>query len=363
LSQFTAASASVPIRLLHFSAGDSLISMGGQLSFSYAQNRIDLEFIGISFRNPADVVYRYRMQPGDEWNHTTSGQLSWPQLQHGRYRLEVQASADGTTWSPEPLVVAFVIQRPWYLSWSFMISAGIGLAALVWLMFRYQINRRMKKEKQHRHAVEIELKALRAQMNPHFIFNSLNAIQDFILSHRSEEANEYLTKFSRLIRLILVQSRKQLVTLEEEIQLLSHYLELESLRFGDKFDYEIEVAPGVDAGRVYIPSLLLQPVAENSVNHAFRGLSRKGRIRISAERKNSTIVCMVEDNGIGRTNQNHSVAGHLPVATSIIEERMTAINQLRGGSMRYQTFDLTDAAGQPRGTGTQFIFNSDLQPE
>jgi ligand-binding sensor domain-containing protein len=362
LSLFIEGGTNVPIRLLDFIAGDSSVSVNMQGAIPYSRNRIDIEFIGINFHSPDDVVYRYRLQPGDQWISTSRNRLSWPKMRPGHYSLEVQASLDGLTWSPEPLRLDFVVRPPWYLTWPVILFLILSLSGLIWLFFRFQLRRRLSKEQEQRRMVEIELKALRSQMNPHFIFNSLSAIQDFIFSHRMEEASEYLSKFSKLIRLILLQSRKQLVTLEEELQLLTYYLELESLRFRDKFDYEITIAKEFDLRRVYIPSLLLQPVAENSVNHAFQGLNRKGLLRISVEPKDSFIVCTVEDNGVGRNHRDRSVTDHVSVGTSIIEERISAFNQLRRGSIRYQSVDLTDEEGKPGGRSTQFIFDNDLKP-
>ncbi|MBK9731319.1 MAG: histidine kinase [Chitinophagaceae bacterium] len=127
-------------------------------------------------------------------------------------------------------------------------------------------------------------------MNPHFIFNSLNAIQDFIFQHKTEEANEYLAKFAKLIRAVLHQSRKKSVTVEEECELLKTYLELESLRFNNSFDWEIFTDQQLEINEVMIPSMLLQPVVENSIKHGFKNLERKGMLKISFKKKSMAFV-------------------------------------------------------------------------
>lgn len=221
------------------------------------------------------------------------------------------------------------------------------------LLLRYHYKMQLKKEEAHRKAIELELAALRLQMNPHFIFNSLNAIQDFIFQHKTEEANEYLSKFAKLMRAVLQQSRKKSVTIEEECDLLSTYLELESLRFNHSFAWEFEVAETVDIREMTIPSMLLQPVLENSVRHGFKNLARKGFVKITFTKEGDSIYCEITDNGHGRCAEKEQRNGSLSL--SIINERLAMLNQSLQQPCTLQVHDLFDE-GRPAGLKTVFSF-------
>ncbi|KAK6023801.1 histidine kinase [Ostertagia ostertagi] len=147
---------------------------------------------------------------------------------------------------------------------------------------------------------KLEMKALRSQMNPHFIFNSLNSIQKYIWENRQEDASEYLTKFARLIRLVLENSRHAAISLEEELNALRLYIEMEHRRNNQKFDYSITLAPDIDATNTFIPPLLLQPYVENAIWHGLSPKDERGKLTVSIEKKNGTLVCTIDDNGIGR---------------------------------------------------------------
>lgn len=171
--------------------------------------------------------------------------------------------------------------------------------------------------------LEAEQKALRAQMNPHFIFNALISIQNFIYRNDSKEAVSYLGKFSGLMRLILENSREELVSLESEIKLLDYYLSLEQLRMEQKFEYSIQYA-ALETEMIYLPSMLLQPFAENAIVHAFKGIDYPGRIEIQFEVLGEVLICTIADNGIGRVKAEEYKKENNPhrsLSTQIMEER------------------------------------------
>lgn len=147
---------------------------------------------------------------------------------------------------------------------------------------------------------EAELKALQGQMNPHFLFNSLNSIKHFILTNDKFVAADYLTNFSRLVRLILNNSKSKVISLDQELETLRLYIEMEQLRFPQKFEYEIKIEPGVNKLEVQIPPLILQPYVENAIWHGLMYKRERGRIEICARRENGFLLCSIEDNGIGR---------------------------------------------------------------
>jgi tetratricopeptide (TPR) repeat protein len=203
-------------------------------------------------------------------------------------------------------------------------------------------------------AKELEVQALRSQMNPHFIFNCLNAINRFILSHEAEAASDYLTKFSRMMRMIMNHSRHSTVTLADETEMLRLYLDMERLRFKDAFDYSIVIADDVDTEDVLIPPLLLQPFVENAVWHGLMHKEERGWLLISMSLDQEVLTCVIRDNGIGRERaaqlKSKSVEKHKSMGLQITAERMAL---LTGTGIREPFFtieDLYDEEGMPAGT-------------
>jgi tetratricopeptide (TPR) repeat protein len=203
-------------------------------------------------------------------------------------------------------------------------------------------------------AKDLEVQALRSQMSPHFIFNCLNAINRFILSHETEAASDYLTKFSRLIRMIMNHSRHATVTVAEEIDMLKLYLDMERLRFKDAFDYSIKTTPDVEEGEVLIPPMLLQPFVENAVWHGLMHKEGRGHLFIQIGLIGQVLTCVIRDNGIGRKNaallKSKSVEKHKSMGLQITAERMA----LMTGSMREEPFfTIRDLYDDGAATGTE----------
>ena len=157
-----------------------------------------------------------------------------------------------------------------------------------------------KKESFNRTVEQVNNKALRSQMNPHFIFNSLNSIQNFINANDSENANEYLIKFAKLVRMILENSREQEIELSKDLKALEIYMQLESLRLKHGFDYKINIDSNIDADNVLVPPLIIQPFVENAIWHGLQHKSERGKIEINISQKNNELLCIIEDNGLGR---------------------------------------------------------------
>jgi tetratricopeptide (TPR) repeat protein len=203
-------------------------------------------------------------------------------------------------------------------------------------------------------AKELEVQALRSQMNPHFIFNCLNAINRFILGHETEAASDYLTKFSRLMRMIMNHSRHSTVTLADEIEMLQLYLEMERLRFKDAFDYRLDVEEDLDTEEVRIPPLLIQPFVENAVWHGLMHKEQRGSLLIRLRVDGNRLTCIVRDNGIGRKRagmlRSKSAEKHKSMGMQITAERMALLAGAEDPKPFFQIEDLHDAMGAPAGT-------------
>ena len=203
-------------------------------------------------------------------------------------------------------------------------------------------------------AKELEIQALRSQMNPHFIFNCLNAINRFILGHETEAASDYLTKFSRLMRMIMNHSRNAYITLADEIDILRLYLDMERLRFKDAFDYRIVIADELDIDDIRIPPLLVQPFVENAVCHGLMHKEERGSLTIHFSAVEDELICVVRDNGIGRKHaaqlKSKSVERHKSMGMQITAERMALLSGVDATRPFFEIEDLYDEQGDAAGT-------------
>lgn len=213
---------------------------------------------------------------------------------------------------------------------------------------------------------ELEQMALRAQMNPHFIFNSLNSVQHFVLNKDVEGVNKYLGAFAHLIRQTLNNSGKQVISLEEEIKYLDTYLSLEKMKSNDRFSYAISVDEQIDKSATFIPGMILQPFVENSIRHGVAARENKDgmiSIRIS---KNGKLLCHIEDNGIGREKAGEmkrlsADAGYESKGMDITRNRIDTINRIYGTSISVNIDDIKDNSGQTAGTSVDIEFPPDLE--
>lgn len=202
-------------------------------------------------------------------------------------------------------------------------------------------------------ASELEMQALRAQMNPHFIFNCLSSINHFILKNEMEAASDYLTKFSRLIRIVLINSKNKLITLEDELEMLRLYLDMERLRFKNAFSYHINFTNSIDIDNIHIPPLLLQPFAENSIWHGLMNKEGEGRLEIGLSTENNFLICSITDNGIGRKAAAELKTFHekkKSLGLKITYERLAVINEDKEDKAFFEFEDLYDDQGNAAGT-------------
>lgn len=205
-----------------------------------------------------------------------------------------------------------------------------------------------------RKLAESELTALKAQMNPHFLFNCLNSINWYIIKNRPLDASKYLTKFSRLIRLILDNSKHQKISLAEEIEALRLYIEMEAIRFEEKFHYDFLLDDELDPGEVKVPPMILQPYVENAIWHGLMHLERPGHLRIALRREGAYLHCVIEDNGIGRTasraRKSAAVGERESKGMEITAHRIALLNKADGSEDLVRIVDLYDEKENPAGT-------------
>jgi LytS/YehU family sensor histidine kinase len=238
-----------------------------------------------------------------------------------------------------------------------ILFAGLGSAALIaFLVFVIWIQR--KRFRSDQKAMLLEQKLLRSQMNPHFIFNSLTNIQNFILTEKPDKANIYLSKFAMLVRNILDNSVEEYVVLDKEISTLENYLELQKIRYSGKFDYRIHIADEIDIDSIKIPPMLAQPFIENAIEHGIKHRETPGHIDIRFSLKENFLIFEVEDDGIGRQKAREIAIlkdpEHKSMATSLTRERLTNLNRKLKEKIQLEIIDLKNALGEATGTRVMF---------
>jgi len=331
----------------------------------HKNNNIRFEFAGISFRSSGEITYKYRLVGLDTaWKTTQDNFLSYPTLPSGQYKLELQA-INKFGFQSRMLSVPFTIEellveKTWFRSLVFATLLIFTFLFVYWLIRRVR-RRDMEKNDIRRRIAELEQLALKSQMNPHFIFNCLNSIQQFVLDKDVEGSNRFITGFSRLIRQTLDISAKREIPLSEEIIYLSTYLELEKTRFENKFTYEIRVADGLNAEQVYVPPMMLQPFVENSIRHGIRyRTDSSGKIVVSFARTDHELTCSVEDNGVGREAsrlfKSNNPIEYQSKGMKLIADRVEFLNMHSANPITISIEDLTDESENPTGTRVTMKF-------
>lgn len=346
-----------------FLVNDSVRSEGLE-ALSDRENNISIRFTGIALRSRGSMKYAYRLLGLDTaWHSLASNEnvARFNTLSAGNYTFEVKAiNEDGIESSPAS--VSFNIRAPYWQRWWFVIMMALLFTALISLSFiiRIRIIRRRNKLETDKAKLEAELRssqlsALKVQMNPHFIFNALNSIQEYILTNEKKLANSYLGKFSDLMRLYLDMSNKNSVSLEEEIKAMRLYLDLEAMRFEEKFTYELHVSEELEGDEICIPAMIIQPYVENAIKHGLLHQRNDRRLHVTfSPGENKTLVCQVTDNGIGR-KQSYELnrirkRSHASFATGATQKRLELLNAGRSAQIGVQYEDLFHKDGSVLGT-------------
>ncbi|MCU0458823.1 MAG: histidine kinase [Bacteroidales bacterium] len=322
-----------------------------------------ISFVVSEYRSPQVIRYRYRLG-GDEanWYYTghTDRNINFSNLSPGWYNLEIEATDINGSWSNRR-VLTIRIKPFFYQTTAFRVATPLTLllilSVLGWILLRQLAAREQQKRDILRH------QALRGQMNPHFIFNALNSINYFISNNDRLSANRYIADFSKLIRSVLNNMSEDFVRLSVEVEALEDYLKIEHLRFGDKFDYEVEIEPEVHKDHFRISPGLVQPFVENAIWHGVMGLNdRKGLIRVEFKMKGTILLCIVEDDGVGRTRSEAMKDKSLPRKSrgiSLATDRMKIINNLLLTDYR---ITISDLYPDRKETGTRVEIEMPMSP-
>lgn len=298
------------------------------IELPYNQNTVSFTFGVNNHSYPNKLKYRHKVSNNDwsQWSNKNTVRLNY--LSNGNYNItgEIKDYSNGKTYTNSLLKV--IITPPFWKTWWF-ISLFLGIVLFsIYLFHKYRINR-IKKEEQlkqdiYKRVSETKIEALQSQMNPHFIFNAMNSIQNFIIDNDIDNSLKYMGEFSKLIRKTLHNSSLQYISIAEEISYLKTYMELENLRFQNKIDIKIKFN-NIDVDETTIPPMLLQPIIENVFKHAFDSNSKNATLTIDFNQKNDYLVCKVTDNGKG-FNSKFNIAKHQSKGIKLVKERLQLLN-------------------------------------
>lgn len=317
---------------------------------------IVINYTSPRFTNPQKTYFQYKLEGyNSDWQPATTERLArYFNLPPKNYTFKVRIYGNPDSEKNISLQIPLPFwQTQWFLILLYL--SGIGsLALIAWLRIKRIRKQEESKTNLNKKLAEFELRALQAQMNPHFLFNCLNTIKYFITTNNHIAANKYLIKFSKLLRMFLDHSTSNTVTLEDEINLLRLYIELEQMRFDEGFHFHLQVDDKIEYKNIEIPGTLFQPFVENAINHGLVNLNRKGNLTLIFEQGDGVIRGIVDDDGIGRkasAELKHSLPpSHISRGTQLIDDRIKTLNYIRGQSINIEIIDKVDENGTGNGT-------------
>ncbi len=303
---------------------DESINSTQTANLDYSQNSVEVKFKSLDYVQDGNILYSYRLND-DSWHETFETEIYFASLNPGKYRFEVKASDGYENWS-QVSNVDFKIAQPWWRTWLFFTACVLLFLLLIFWLYVDRINKIKEENNRQNEISSLEKAALKAQMNPHFIFNCLNSIQSYIIQNDKEKAMHYLSQFAKLIRQYLRASVNETTSLDEEINMLHNYLSLEQIRFNHKFDFKFEVDDSIIQEEVFLPSMLIQPIVENAIVHGITAKNEGGMIEVFISKNQGWLDVTVKDNGVG-LNFEKSPTKNKSFGLSITQKRLALINE------------------------------------
>ncbi len=337
------------------------------ISLTHKENFITFRFSVINLTEAEKNSVKYKMEGlEDQWNFRTGiHEVKYTNIPPGDYVFRIFAANNDGVWNDQETRITVNIKPPfWQRTWFYLMLAVFGAGTIrSWYQFRLSQSIRESKLMAEKEALrttaekqmaELEMTALRAQMNPHFIFNCLNSINRFIIINDNDAASSYLTKFAKLIRQVLDNSRGEKIALSAELETLQLYIEMESLRFADKFEYIIDVDPSLLAQPYAIQPMLIQPYVENAIWHGLMHRKSRGKLILRFLRFDNALQVEIEDNGVGREKARQIKASQLVRKQShgmkVTAERMSLLSKKLQVPVEARVEDLYDVDFHASGT-------------
>ncbi len=349
----------IPVYLTKWEANNVPIS---KTSLTHDQNKISFEFTAISYSSGENIRFKYMLKGLDKaWVVTGQRRIEYGSLKPGTYKFLVKAIDKNGVESRQPVNFTFTILPAFWDTWWFRLLMIFVLSSILFLFFRHRLRvikrTQIEKSEVDKKFAELKLEALRSQMNPHFIFNCLNAIQHFNIRDDRNSAQHFMAEFAKLIRKTLNHSRQDFVVLADEIELLETYIKLEKLRFEDLFKFNIDISQEVkrQSGNLLIPSLIFQPYVENAINHGLKyRKDLNGILNLQFSLQNNRLKMKLEDNGIGiqaseklkiKENNKHESYG-----MSLNDSRIQVINRIHDLDITISITDKSVVSSTKQGT-------------
>jgi ligand-binding sensor domain-containing protein len=293
----------------------------------YDSNNLTFTLISKQFILNGKIPYQFKLNSGSWEDLGTNRIINLMALNPGKYGLQFRSKNENGLWN-KPSIFNFTILLPWYQNSIFYLLVLTSFSIGFYLFYRRRVKIIKKENELKEEIVNLERVALQAQMNPHFIFNSLNSIQNYILNNDKVEASEYLSKFAALVRTNLYYSNKSKIALSDEINMLKNYLELEKMRFKDKFEYSVSFKKEFSRplNEIYLSPMLIQPIIENSIKHGISEDKKFGLINVVFEDSADFIIVTVEDDGPGLVEKKDS-KDNFSMGTSITSKRIQLLSK------------------------------------
>ncbi|MFY9151607.1 MAG: two-component regulator propeller domain-containing protein [Prolixibacteraceae bacterium] len=338
----------------------------GNIKAKYSN--LKFKFIALTYRQSELLTYRTYLENFNTWSGPSkSNEISYTNLKPGKYKLAVQSSVDGQNWSPVTYSEPIEIYAFWYQKiWIRLMIISILFLAFFFLSYSFisaSNKRKINKLTEQRKLNLLQLQLVHSKQIPHFSGNALANIEHFIFNSDVRQANKYLSLFSRFLNQTMEFADQPCLPLKQELELARIYLELEVMRFENKFGYKIDIDPNVDQ-KIKIPNMLLHTWVENAVKHGLRHKQNDGMIHISATQQNDILVLSVEDNGIGRKKAKEMGTSGSGRGLSIISEQIEIYNNFNENQIQFSVTDLKNQIGDPDGTRFTIyipvIFNYDF---
>jgi len=330
-------------------AGNESVPVTDTIETNYKKSKLLIELSGISYRSGRQIQYEYRLLELDSsWSSISNNIIEFPTLPYGRFTFEGRSVDRWGNRSNQPKKIVIINNPPVWETKGFRLFSYLAMALLFGFSF-YTYNGRLQRRKEKEYQLKkkmhnLEMMALRAQMNPHFIFNCLTSIQYHIVRADTRKANNYLHKFSTLIRQILQHSTDSFISLREEIKILELYLELEKLRLGERMEYQILATEDLKQESQTIPVMIVQPYVENAIKHGIACQeTKKGLLTIVIKRTGNYIDFLIEDNGPGidaSISANRTAPpGYMSMGAGITASRISTINSTQKQKIVLQVHD------------------------
>jgi len=342
---------SPPIYLTKLGINESNKEFSTTNNFDHTCKAFDFEFTGINYPGNGMTKYKYRLEGFDrKWNETYEREARY-MLSPGNYNFEVIAKSSNGVWSKESANYSFTINAPLWQRWWFLTLSFCTFSAIAFYLFNRRISILKKEASIKVKMAESQHQALSAQLKPHFVFNAINSIHNYIRKNDKEKSSEYLILFSKLIRQVLANSNEHLIYIEQELQLVEKYLQIEQLRFKEKLTYSLKIDDQIDLKRMKIPTQLIQPYVENAIWHGLMHKKEPGHVSIKVNQIGNQLHCVIEDNGIGRKSANNNKnSSHKSSGMTINIQRLKLVEVIFKRPIKLIIEDLKNELGEPNGT-------------